>query len=270
MQRGDKFSLVIFFAVIPLTFGTTLMRNYPSFNQASFSSVSWLISSSGGHEGWFSGELLPVISAGGPCEQFWHRQGSLMLGHYRGSLPISYGVTQGRMLTPTLFSIFYGMMLPEAKEDVSDNIYTRFWTDGNPFNLRRHLTQSKASEELSTELLFIVDLPLPTLQYIVNWISDAAASKQQQQQQQPPQKQQQQQTATTTTTKQHMSLWQKVVEITMGVYGKKIIIKKKLRGGGWGWVCGKRDFAKFDKCQGTVLNFSTIVTQHWGGGGIRS
>ena len=29
----------------------------------------------GGHEGWFSRDPLPVFSADGPCEQFWHRQG---------------------------------------------------------------------------------------------------------------------------------------------------------------------------------------------------
>ena len=28
----------------------------------------------GGHEGRFSTDPLPVFSAGGPCEQFWHGQ----------------------------------------------------------------------------------------------------------------------------------------------------------------------------------------------------
>ena len=39
-----------------------------------FSSVSWPIRSSRGHEGRFSRDPLPVFSAGGPREQFWHRQ----------------------------------------------------------------------------------------------------------------------------------------------------------------------------------------------------
>ena len=34
----------------------------------------WPIGSSGGHEGRFSRDLLPVFSAGGPFEQFWHGQ----------------------------------------------------------------------------------------------------------------------------------------------------------------------------------------------------
>ena len=36
--------------------------------------VPWLSWPSEGHEGRFSRNPLPVFSAGGPCEQFWHRQ----------------------------------------------------------------------------------------------------------------------------------------------------------------------------------------------------
>ena len=39
-----------------------------------FSSVLWPIGSSGGHEGRFSRDPLPVLSAGGPYEQFLHEQ----------------------------------------------------------------------------------------------------------------------------------------------------------------------------------------------------
>ena len=34
-----------------------------------------MIGSSGGHEGRFNRGPVPVFSAGGPCEQFWHGQG---------------------------------------------------------------------------------------------------------------------------------------------------------------------------------------------------
>ena len=40
-----------------------------------FSSVPCLTGSSGEHWGRFSRDALPVFSAGGPCEQFWHWQG---------------------------------------------------------------------------------------------------------------------------------------------------------------------------------------------------
>ena len=43
---------------------------------AKFSSVQSLdrLGHRGGHEGRFNKDPLPVISAGGPCEQFWHEQ----------------------------------------------------------------------------------------------------------------------------------------------------------------------------------------------------
>ena len=40
-----------------------------------FISVPWSIGSSGGYEGWFSRDHLPVFSAGGPSDQFWNGQG---------------------------------------------------------------------------------------------------------------------------------------------------------------------------------------------------
>ena len=40
-----------------------------------FSWVLWPNGWSMGHEGWFSRYPLPVFSAEGPCEQFWHGQG---------------------------------------------------------------------------------------------------------------------------------------------------------------------------------------------------
>ena len=39
--------------------------------------TDWVVDGGGGggHEGRFTRDLLPVFSAGGPCEQFWHGQG---------------------------------------------------------------------------------------------------------------------------------------------------------------------------------------------------
>ena len=52
---------------------------------------------------------------------------------------ISNGVKQGCVLTPTLFSIFFSMMLRQATEDLNDDdsIYIRYRLDGNLFNLWR-------------------------------------------------------------------------------------------------------------------------------------
>ena len=78
-----------------------------------------------------------------------------------------------------MFSIFFSIILREAKEDLPDGIYIRFRTDGSLFNLRRLLARTKTSEELITELLFADDCALLTdteeaLQYIVNRFCDAA------------------------------------------------------------------------------------------------
>ena len=72
------------------------------------------------------------------------------------TFPNSNGVKQGCVLTPTLFSIFFSIMLYEAKEDLSDGIYICLRTDGNLFNLRRLLARTKTIEEFISELLFLV------------------------------------------------------------------------------------------------------------------
>ena len=71
-------------------------------------------------------------------------------GSLSGSFPISDGVKQGCVLAPTLFSIFFSIMLREAKEDLQDGIYIRFRTDGSLFNLRRLLAHTITIEELIT------------------------------------------------------------------------------------------------------------------------
>ena len=65
-----------------------------------------------------------------------------------GSFLISDGVKQGCVLALTLFSIFFSIMLREAKEDLPDGIYIRFRTNGSLFNLRRLLERTKTIEEL--------------------------------------------------------------------------------------------------------------------------
>ena len=97
------------------------------------------------------------------------------------SFPVSNGVKQECVIAPTLFSIFFSILLREANEDLPDGIYIRFRTDGSLFNLRRLLARTKAIEELITELLFADDCALlayteEASQHIVNRFSDAAKS----------------------------------------------------------------------------------------------
>ena len=96
-----------------------------------------------------------------------------------GSFLISTSVKQGCILAPTLFSVFFSIMLCEAKEVLPDGIYICFRTDSSLFNLPHLLACMKTIEELITELLFVDDCALlayteEALQCIVNLFSDVA------------------------------------------------------------------------------------------------
>ena len=100
-------------------------------------------------------------------------------GSLSGSVPISNGIKQGCVPAPTLVSLFFSIMLCEAKEDLPYGIYIRFRTEGSLFNLWRLPACTKTMEELITELLFADDCALlahteEALQHIVNRFSDAA------------------------------------------------------------------------------------------------
>ena len=92
--------------------------------------------------------------------------------------PTSRCVKHECALAPTLFSIFFSILLRNAKEDLPDGIYIRVRTDGSLFNLRRLLARTKNIEEVTTKLLFADDCALlshteEALQHIVNRFSDA-------------------------------------------------------------------------------------------------
>ena len=76
--------------------------------------------------------------------------------------PIDNGVKQGCVLAPTLFTIFFSMMLKQAMEEFNneDAVYIRYRTDGSLFNLRRLQAHTKTHELLVRELLFADDAAL--------------------------------------------------------------------------------------------------------------
>ena len=74
-------------------------------------------------------------------------------GQLTEEIPIGNGVKQGDIPAPTLFSIFFAVLLTHAFQDCEKGILFRFRTTGRVFNLRRFNTKSKNFQELTKELL---------------------------------------------------------------------------------------------------------------------
>ncbi|KAL0159397.1 hypothetical protein M9458_043122, partial [Cirrhinus mrigala] len=95
--------------------------------------------------------------------------------------PILNGIKQGCVLAPTLFTIFFSMMLKQALQDFDDDdaVYIRYRLDGSLFNLRRLQAHTKTLDQLIRELLFADDAALlahteRALQRITSCFTDAA------------------------------------------------------------------------------------------------
>ena len=71
-----------------------------------------------------------------------------------GEIAIDNGVKQGDIPAPTLFSIFFAVLLTHAFKDCDQGIPLRFTTLGKVFNLRRFSTKSEIFVELIRELLY--------------------------------------------------------------------------------------------------------------------
>ena len=78
------------------------------------------------------------------------------------SFPISNGVKQGCVLAPTLFGIFFSLLLRHAFGSSEDGIFIHTRSDGNLFNLARLRAKSKICSVLIRELLFADDAALAT------------------------------------------------------------------------------------------------------------
>ena len=111
-----------------------------------------------------------------------NQQGQIRLnGDLSETFPISNGVKQGCVLAPTLFSLFFSMMLKQANKDLDeeDGVYVRYRLDGSLFNLRRLQAHTKTLERLILDLLFADDAALVAhteraLQRITTCFADAS------------------------------------------------------------------------------------------------
>ncbi|KAJ7413320.1 hypothetical protein BTVI_43795 [Pitangus sulphuratus] len=94
---------------------------------------------------------------------------------------ITNGVKQGCILAPTLFTIFFSMMLQRATEDLDEvnNIYIQYHTNGSLFNLRQLKAHTKTLNHLVRELLYADAAALVThtevaLQCLTSCFAEAA------------------------------------------------------------------------------------------------
>ena len=92
--------------------------------------------------------------------------------------PVCSGVKQGCVLAPTLFGIFFSLLLSYAFDSSSDGIYLRTRSDGKLFNLARLRAKTKVTEVYVREMLFADDAALTAhsgeaLQRLVNRFAHA-------------------------------------------------------------------------------------------------
>ena len=78
-------------------------------------------------------------------------------GQLSNELVVDNGIKQGEIPAPTLFSIFFAVLLSYAFQDYDKGVPLRFITTGKVFNLRRFNSKSKTFEALVRELLYADD-----------------------------------------------------------------------------------------------------------------
>ena len=99
-------------------------------------------------------------------------------GTMSDTFPIQNGVKQGCVLAPTLFGIYFAVMLSQAFENSTEGVYLHSRSDGKLFNIARLRAKTKIHKVLVRELLFADDAALVShteggLQDLIDSFSDA-------------------------------------------------------------------------------------------------
>ena len=85
------------------------------------------------------------------------------IGNASESFKVRSGVTQGCVLAPTHFAIYFAVLLHNAFVENDDGIYLRTRFDGSHFNLKRRKSKRLTTEVLSRELLLTDDTAIAML-----------------------------------------------------------------------------------------------------------
>ena len=88
-------------------------------------------------------------------------------------LDIKKGVKQGCVLAPTLFGIFFSLLLRHAFGTSTEGVYLHTRSDGQLFNLARLRAKTKVRVTLIRDMLFVV----PNSNYSVSWIGSPKPAK---------------------------------------------------------------------------------------------
>ena len=78
-------------------------------------------------------------------------------GSQSESFPITSGVKQGCVLAPTLFGIYFAVLLHTALEDTPGDIFFHWRCDGSLFNLSRFRAKTRVKHSIARDLLFADD-----------------------------------------------------------------------------------------------------------------
>ena len=91
------------------------------------------------------------------------------------AFPVGIGVKQGCVLAPTLFGIFFSMLLQYAFADCPEGVYVWTRSDGKLFDIATLRAKTKAYEVLIRDLLFANDVfhSEEGLQHLVDKLNDA-------------------------------------------------------------------------------------------------
>ena len=106
-------------------------------------------------------------------------KGSVLFdGSSSAVFPIKSGVKQGCVLAPTLFGIFFSLLLSHAFSESEDGVFLHTRSDGKLFNLSRLRAKTKVCQLLLREMLFADNAALAShkqegLQGLVNCLAHA-------------------------------------------------------------------------------------------------